>query len=135
MSSDVRVLIVDDSSIVRRVLSKELGRQRGIEVVGTAPDPYIARDKIVKLRPDVVTLDMLKQNAKIRDEELAAWLSDRRHRRQIPHRLEAVGYEPVRNKARKDGLWVIQDRRQAVYARTALSIRDRITAVAALANR
>ena len=58
MSSDVRVLIVDDSSIVRRVLSKELGRQRGIEVVGTAPDPYIARDKIVNLRPDVVTLDI-----------------------------------------------------------------------------
>jgi len=85
--------------------------------------------------PEAVTLDMLKQNAKIRDEELAAWLSDRRHRRQIPHRLEAVGYEPVRNEARKDGLWVIQDRRQAVYARTALSIRDRITAAAALANR
>ncbi len=58
MSSDVRVLIVDDSSIVRRVLSRELGRQRGIEVVGTAPDPYIARDKIVNLRPDVVTLDI-----------------------------------------------------------------------------
>ena len=58
MSSDVRVLIVDDSSIVRRVLKQELGRQSGIEVVGTAPDPYIARDKIVKLRPDVLTLDI-----------------------------------------------------------------------------
>ena len=58
MSPDVRVLIVDDSSIVRRVLKQELGRQSGIEVVGTAPDPYIARDKIVKLRPDVLTLDI-----------------------------------------------------------------------------
>ncbi len=58
MSSDVRVLIVDDSSIVRRVLKQELGRQSGIEVVGTAPDPYIARDKIVSLQPDVLTLDI-----------------------------------------------------------------------------
>ncbi len=58
MSSDVRVLIVDDSSIVRRVLKQELGRQSGIEVVGTAPDPYIARDKIINLQPDVLTLDI-----------------------------------------------------------------------------
>jgi len=58
MSSDVRVLIVDDSSIVRRVLKQELSRQPGIEVVGTAPDPYIARDKIINLQPDVLTLDI-----------------------------------------------------------------------------
>ena len=54
----VKVLIVDDSSIVRQALTKELNRQPGIEVVGTAPDPYIARDKIVKLKPDVITLDI-----------------------------------------------------------------------------
>lgn len=58
MTRDVRVLIVDDSSIVRQVLSRELGRQEGIEVVGTAPDPYVARDMIVSLRPDVLTLDI-----------------------------------------------------------------------------
>ena len=57
-SSEVGVLIVDDSSIVRRVLKKELEQQPGIKVLGTAPDPYVARDKIVNLRPDVITLDI-----------------------------------------------------------------------------
>jgi len=54
----VKVLIVDDSSIVRRMLSDELSKQPGIEVVGTAPDPFIARDKILSLHPDVITLDI-----------------------------------------------------------------------------
>jgi two-component system chemotaxis response regulator CheB len=57
-SKRIRVLIVDDSAVVRKVLSQELSRARDIEVVGTAPDPYIARDKIVALKPDVVTLDV-----------------------------------------------------------------------------
>lgn len=54
----VRVLIVDDSSIVRKLLSKILGDDSEIEVVGTAHDPYVAREKIVALKPDVVTLDI-----------------------------------------------------------------------------
>jgi len=54
----VRVLVVDDSAIVRKILSHELGRDPGIQIVGTAPDPYVARDKIVALAPDVVTLDV-----------------------------------------------------------------------------
>ncbi|RPI28124.1 MAG: chemotaxis response regulator protein-glutamate methylesterase [Acidobacteria bacterium] len=54
----VRVLIVDDSAVVRKVLSDELSKYRDIEVVGTAIDPYVARDKIVKLHPDVITLDV-----------------------------------------------------------------------------
>jgi two-component system, chemotaxis family, protein-glutamate methylesterase/glutaminase len=58
MKTDIRVLVVDDSAIVRKVLSEELSRERGIEVVGTAPDPYVARDKIVRLKPDVITLDI-----------------------------------------------------------------------------
>jgi two-component system chemotaxis response regulator CheB len=58
MKHDIRVLIVDDSAVVRKVLAEELGRERGIEVIGTAPDPYVARDKIVQLKPDVVTLDI-----------------------------------------------------------------------------
>ncbi|MBN2513235.1 MAG: chemotaxis response regulator protein-glutamate methylesterase [Sedimentisphaerales bacterium] len=53
-----KVLIVDDSAIVRQILSKELNSQPGIEVIGTAPDPYIARDKIVNLAPDVLILDV-----------------------------------------------------------------------------
>lgn len=58
MNRNIRVLIVDDSAIVRKVFTEELGREPGIEVVGTAPDPYVARDKIVRLKPDVITLDI-----------------------------------------------------------------------------
>ncbi len=54
----IRVLIVDDSAIVRKILTQELGKHPGIEIAGTAPDPYIARDKIVALNPDVLTLDV-----------------------------------------------------------------------------
>ena len=54
----IKVLIVDDSSLVRNILSAGLDRDPGIEVVGVAPDPFVARDKIVKLRPDIMTLDV-----------------------------------------------------------------------------
>ncbi len=54
----IKVLIVDDSAVVRQVLSREFSKAGDIEVVGTAPDPYIARDKIVQLQPDVMTLDV-----------------------------------------------------------------------------
>ncbi len=54
----IKVLIVDDSAVVRNIFSKELAGDPDIEVVGTAPDPYVARDKIVKLKPDVITLDI-----------------------------------------------------------------------------
>ena len=54
----IKVLIVDDSAVVRKVFQEELSREADIEVVGTAPDPYVARDKIINLQPDVVTLDI-----------------------------------------------------------------------------
>ena len=54
----IKVLVVDDSAIVRKIFNEELSKEADIEVVGTAPDPFIARDKIVKLKPDVVTLDI-----------------------------------------------------------------------------
>lgn len=54
----IKVLVVDDSAIVRQVLSKELSKASDIEVVGTAVDPYVAREKILALRPDVLTLDL-----------------------------------------------------------------------------
>jgi len=58
MSRPIRVLVVDDSALVRNILSQGLNLDPGIEVVGTASDPYQARDKIVQLRPDVLTLDV-----------------------------------------------------------------------------
>lgn len=54
----IRVLIVDDSAVVRKALTDALSQFEDIEVVGTAIDPYVARDKILKLRPDVITLDV-----------------------------------------------------------------------------
>ena len=54
----IKVLIVDDSAIVRKVMSEELSKYNDIEIIGTAVDPYAARDKIVKLKPDVITLDL-----------------------------------------------------------------------------
>jgi two-component system chemotaxis response regulator CheB len=54
----IRVLVVDDSAVVRRMISDALAADPEIEVVGTACDPYVARDKILELNPDVLTLDI-----------------------------------------------------------------------------
>lgn len=54
----IRVLTVDDSALMRQVLAQLLSRDPGIEVVGSAPDPFIAREKIKLLNPDVITLDV-----------------------------------------------------------------------------
>ena len=56
--SRIKVLVVDDSAIVRKILTETIAAEPDMEVVGTAPDPYIARDKIVALNPDVLTLDI-----------------------------------------------------------------------------
>ena len=57
-SGPVRVLIVDDSAVMRQLLSSLLSDDPEIEVVGTASDPHIARERIKALNPDVVTLDV-----------------------------------------------------------------------------
>lgn len=54
----VKVLIVDDSLMFREALARGVAADPGIEVVGTAADPYDARDKILALEPDVLTLDV-----------------------------------------------------------------------------
>jgi two-component system, chemotaxis family, protein-glutamate methylesterase/glutaminase len=54
----IKVLIIDDSAVVRQVLSSELSKASDIEVIGTASDPYFAQDKINTLKPDVITLDI-----------------------------------------------------------------------------
>ncbi|MBN2510744.1 MAG: chemotaxis response regulator protein-glutamate methylesterase [Spirochaetales bacterium] len=58
MNKVIRVLIVDDSAVVRELLTEQLGKEDDIEIIGTAPDPYIARNKIVAESPDVITLDI-----------------------------------------------------------------------------
>ena len=58
MSAKVRVLVVDDSALARKIISGAIAKDPDIEVVGTAPDVYVARDRIVELKPDVLTLDV-----------------------------------------------------------------------------
>ena len=56
--SKIRVLTVDDSALMRQVLAMLLSKDPEIEVIGSAPDPFIAREKIKALNPDVITLDV-----------------------------------------------------------------------------
>ncbi len=58
MSKKIKVLIVDDSQLIRHLLEEIISSDERIEVVGTATDPYDARDKIKLLNPDVLTLDV-----------------------------------------------------------------------------
>lgn len=58
VSKKIKVLIVDDSALIRQVLTKILNSAYDIEVVGSAADPYFAREKIKRLNPDVLTLDI-----------------------------------------------------------------------------
>jgi hypothetical protein len=75
--------------------------------------------------PDATTLIRIAHHA---EATLAAWLTDRKNSRQIPHRLEQCGLVRVRNDLANDGLWVINRKRQTIYAKKTLSIRDRMAA-------
>jgi two-component system chemotaxis response regulator CheB len=54
----IKVLIVDDSALIRQLLTEILSRDPALEVVGTAPNPLVAREKVLRLEPDVITLDV-----------------------------------------------------------------------------
>ena len=58
MSGKIRVIVVDDSALVRSLLSEIINRQRDMECIGTANDPLVAREMIRELNPDVITLDV-----------------------------------------------------------------------------
>jgi hypothetical protein len=100
-----------------------------------APEDAELADALEVLEwPPVVTLariiDVLPADA----SGFADWLKDRKNSRKIPHRLEAAGYIPVRNPDANDGLWRVNGRRSVVYARQALSVRDRLEAAQQLAG-
>lgn len=54
----IKVLVVDDSALIRNLMSKIINSQQDMETIATAPDPFIARDQIKKFNPDVITLDI-----------------------------------------------------------------------------
>lgn len=58
MAGEIRVLVVDDSAVVRQVMSDILGREPGIRVIGAAPDPIFALERMRREWPDVITLDV-----------------------------------------------------------------------------
>ncbi|BFO57628.1 MULTISPECIES: protein-glutamate methylesterase/protein-glutamine glutaminase [Comamonadaceae] len=58
MSRKIRVIVVDDSALVRSLLSEIINRQHDMECIGTANDPLIAREMIREMNPDVITLDV-----------------------------------------------------------------------------
>ena len=101
--------------------------------VGRAPEDAELADVLDDLgSPSAVTLDMLAEKARYLREDFYAWLTDRKNRRQIPHRMESAGYVPVRNDMAQDGLWRIRGRRQAVYAVKTLPPPDRMRAATQL---
>ena len=55
---NIKVLIIDDSAIVPKILSETLAGESDIEIVGTAADAYVGKEKVASLKPDVVTLDI-----------------------------------------------------------------------------
>ena len=78
--------------------------------------------------PEVATIGMVL-SAAVGGADLHEWLTDRRNRRAIPHRFEACGYTPVRNKSRADGLWIINGKRNTVYGRRNVAL-DRLAEAA-----
>jgi hypothetical protein len=97
-----------------------------------APEDAELADVLDRLgNPDATTLMRIQTAAA---GEFAVWINDRKNRRVIPYRLEKCGYVPVRNEARDTGLWVINGTRQMIYAKAALSVRDRIAAATRLAR-
>ena len=94
--------------------------------VNRAPEDAELADVLDELgNPDAVTRDQLIVKAK---GEIAEWLMNRRNWRSIPHRMERCGYASLRNSAADDGLWRVQGKRQAIYAKTNLDRRAQIAA-------
>jgi len=91
-----------------------------------APENSELADAIELLgSPDILTLTQVISRS---PEAFAEWLKDRKNSRRIPHRLEDCGYVAVRNKDAKDGLWRINGKRQAIYAKSSMTPHDRIAA-------
>ena len=105
---------------------------RAIVAANMAPEDAEMADTIDRLgRPNAVTLMQLHEKAGF---EFSRWLSDRKNIRGIPFRFEQCGYARVHNPIAKSGLWVIQNVRQAIYAKSELSLRDQMAAAQKLVN-
>jgi hypothetical protein len=108
-------------------------KRHDIVAANRAPEDAELADVLDRMgNPDATTLIRITGSA---DGDFEEWIRDRRNRRVIPHRLEKCGYVPVRNDAADSGLWVINGKRQVIYAKAALPIRDRIQAAQELQSK
>jgi hypothetical protein len=97
-----------------------------------APEDSEMADILDRLgNPEAVTLLRIADQA---DADFGMWLRDRKNRKQIAYRMETNGYVAVRNSAASDGLWRLHDKRQVIYAKSNLSVRDRYLAAQRLAG-
>jgi hypothetical protein len=97
-----------------------------------APEDAELADLLDAMRnPNAVMLSQIINRA---TGDLAEWIRDRRNRRAIPHRLQQCGYVQVRNEGAKDGLWSVNSRRQAIYGKADLPLRERMRAAGILAT-
>jgi hypothetical protein len=105
-----------------------------IDKLGRLETPPAARSDGTRCGPAALTLTMLRSHADSGPNDLHTWLADRRNRRAIPHRLASCGYLPCLS-GTKDGFWIINGRREAVYGRHDLTTAQRFTAATALQKR
>jgi hypothetical protein len=103
--------------------------------INRAPEEAELADVLDKLgNPHALTLEEVIEATPAFDD-FNRWLSDRKNRRAIPHRFEAVGYIPFRNRSRKDGLWVVGGERRVIYVDKGLTSEACFKAVAELQAR
>jgi len=134
-SRKIRVLVIDDSAIVRKILSETLASETDIEVVGTAPDPIIALEKIKRLKPDVLTLDIemprmdgltfLKQL--MQTQPMPVILISSLARSSVDIALEALRYGAVDVLAKPSGPYSVGELRATVSARIRAAARAKLT--------
>jgi hypothetical protein len=98
-----------------------------------APEDAELMDVLDKLgNPDAVTLSQIKSAA---SESFQKWLVDRKNSRAIRHRLEGCGYVAVRNDTNERGFWVVDNRKQVIYAKATLSLNKQMAAAAELSKK
>jgi hypothetical protein len=80
--------------------------------------------------PDAITFESLMTGA---NSDLFAFVTERKNRKAVSHRIIAAGYEIVRNDVARDGLWVVNGARKTIYAKKTLTVPERIKAARQLA--
>src|ERR1700730_2989086 len=130
----IRVLVIDDSAIVRKILSDTLASETDIEVLGTAPDPIIALEKIKRLKPDVLTLDIemprmdgltfLKQI--MRTQPLPVILISSLAQSSVDIALEALRYGVVDVLAKPSGPYSVGELRTTLSSRIRAAARAKL---------